>query len=130
MKSEWEQAARRGDVSALRSQIEAGADLDSRDRFGQSALMLAALAGHVEAVMILVAEGANLNVTAKFGLSALMLAVINGHQAVARYLASAGADLSITGSGAPGFAGRSAATLALDRGYQELAAELSVGHSA
>jgi ankyrin repeat protein len=130
MNPEWEQAARRGDAAALRTQIDAGAELDSRDRFGQSALMLAALAGSLDAVSVLVSAGANLNITAKYSLSALMLAVINGHREVARALASAGADISITGSGAPGFAGKSAAALALDRGDRELAADLSGGHSA
>jgi hypothetical protein len=59
-----------------------------------------------------------------------MLAVINGHEHVARALANAGADLSLVGSGAPGFAGRTAAQLALDRGLAALAKELSPGSSA
>ena len=130
MKPEWERAAKQGEESSLRSQIATGADVDARDRFGQSALMLAALGGHLAAVQLLIAAGANLNITAKFGLSALMLAVVNGHQAVARVLASAGADLALTGSGAAGFAGKTAADLALDRGFQELAAELSGEHAA
>lgn len=122
---EWERAAEQGDAPALRSQIVAGADVDALDRFGQSALMLAARGGHLEAVEALIAAGAKLNTTAKFGLSATMLAVINDHQSVARALAAAGADLSIAGSGAPGFAGKTAAALALDRGLKELAAELA-----
>lgn len=56
---------------------------------------------------------------------ATMLAVINGHESVARALAAAGADLSLTGSGAPGFTGKTAAHLAMDRGLASLAAELS-----
>lgn len=125
MTREWEQAARRGDAAALREQIAGGADVDALDKFGQSALMLAALGGHLEAVGALVAAGASLDVTAKFGLSATMLAVINGHPSVARALATAGADLEIQGSGAPGFAGKTAADLALARGLEELARELS-----
>jgi len=73
MRREWEQAARCGDARSLRAQIAGGADVDSLDRFGQSALMLAARAGHLEAVEALVASGANLDTTAKFGLSATML---------------------------------------------------------
>jgi ankyrin repeat protein len=130
MKPAWEHAAKQGDATSLRSQILAGADLDSKDRFGQSALMLAALGGHFAAVQVLLAAGANPDVTAKFGLSALMLAVINGHEPVARALAAAGADLSLTGSGAPGFAGKTAADLARDRGLSDLATGLSPGHAA
>ncbi len=125
MTRKWEQAARRGDVLALRAQIASGANVDALDRFGQSALMLATLGGHLEAVEALIAAGANLDVTAKFGLSATMLAVVNGHSAVARALATAGADLRVRGSGAPGFSGKSAADLAHDRGFTELAHELS-----
>jgi hypothetical protein len=68
-----------------------------------------------------------IDVTAKYGLSALMLAVLNGHADVARELARAGADLSLLGSGAPGFAGRTARDLAAARGMHELAAELVAG---
>jgi ankyrin repeat protein len=87
--------------------------------------MLAAVGGHLEAVEALIGAGARLNTTAKFGLSATMLAVVNGHASVARALASAGADLRLVGSGAPGFAGKSAADLAFDHGLTELAEELS-----
>jgi ankyrin repeat protein len=121
----WERAAREGDAPALRAQLAAGANVDARDRHGQTALMLAALGGHLDAVEVLIAAGANLDATAKFGLSATMLAVVNGHAPVARALAAAGADLTLTGSGAPGFAGKTAAALALDRGLDELAAALA-----
>jgi ankyrin repeat protein len=125
MTREWEQAARRGDASALRDQIASGANLDALDRYGQSAVMLAALGGHLEAVEALIAAGTNLNITAKFGLSATMLAVVNGHCSVARALATAGADLRLRGSGAPGFYGKTAADLAVAGGFTELADELS-----
>jgi ankyrin repeat protein len=125
MTPEWERAARDGDASALAEQIAAGADVNALDRYGQTALMLAALGGHLNGVGVLIRAGANLDVTAKFGLSATMLAVINGHESVARVLGAAGANLSLVGSGAPGFAGKIAAQLATDRGLGALAHELS-----
>jgi ankyrin repeat protein len=124
--NDWEDAVRSGDVASLALQIEAGADVDALDRFGQSALMLASRRGDLETVRLLIDAGADLDRTAKFHLSATMLAVINGHEAVARELATAGADLRIAGSGAPGFAGKSAAQLARDRGLEALAAALSI----
>lgn len=130
MTPEWERAAREGDAGLLSERIAAGADVDGLDRHGQSAIMLAALGGHLEAVEVLIRAGADLDVTAKFGLSATMLAVINGHERVARALADAGADLSIVGSGAPGYAGRTAAQLARDRGLEALADDLSPGPAA
>lgn len=130
MTPEWERAAQQGDADALSRQISAGADVNALDRYGQSGLMLAALGGHLEAVEVLIRANADLNITAKFRLSATMLAVINGHVSVAKAVAAAGADLGLTGSGAPGFAGKTAAQLAVDRGLEALAKELSPGHAA
>jgi ankyrin repeat protein len=75
---------------------------------------------------LLIDHGAALDVTAKYGLSALMLAVINRHEGIARRLVAAGADLALRGSGAPGFAGKTARALADDSGQVELAAHIAV----
>lgn len=112
----WEEASRRGDVEALRAALELGQNVDARDRYGQTALMRAAHFGGVEAVGLLIERGADPDVTAKFGLSALMLAVVSGKANIARLLVEAGADTLIRGTGAPGFAGMSAADLAAARG--------------
>lgn len=125
MREEWERAASRGDAASLAVQIDAGADLDALDRFGQSALMLAARGGHLELVRGLIRAGADLDKTAKFGLSATMLAVVNDHESVARMLAAAGANLRLVGSGAPGFAGKTASRLARGRGLEALAQVLT-----
>lgn len=121
MDAAWEEAVTRGDVLTVRALLERGVAVDARDRYGQTALMLAAHAGHHQVVESLIAHSANLNVTAKFGLSALMLAVVAGHPEVARLLADAGADRSLRGTGAPGFAGKTAYDLAVERGMLELA---------
>lgn len=120
----FESAVARGDAAAVRDLLERGADPDARDRHGQTALMRAALAGHEGVVEALLAHGAALDTTAKHRLSALMLACLNDRVAVARRLAAAGADLGLRGSGAPGFAARTAADLARARGLDRLAAEL------
>jgi ankyrin repeat protein len=120
MRKDWEEAAKRGDAPFLEAEIFAGANIDALDRFGQTALMLAALHGHLDVVKTLIDAGANLDVTAKWGLSATMLAVINHHGPVARALAAAGANLRLVGTGA-GFTDKSAAQLALDIDEPELA---------
>ena len=120
----WEDAVRRGDVAVVLDQIGRGADVDARDRYGQTGLMLAARSGHRAVVEVLIAHRADLNATAKFRLSALMLAVLARHADIARVLASAGADLSLQGAGAPGFAGKTACDLAVEAGMLELSAEL------
>ena len=119
MDADWENAVKRGDVQRVR-----GRDVDARDSHGQTALMLAAHAGHRAVVEELIAHGAELNTTAKYGLSALMLALVAGHADVARLLADAGTDLGLRGTGAPGFAGKSAYDLAVDRGMHNLSAAL------
>lgn len=124
MDAAWEDAIKRADVDAVRELLRCGADIDARDRYGQTGLMLAAHAGHREVVATLIEHGASLNVTTKFGLSALMLAIVAGHTELARVLVRAGANLSLRGSGAPGFANKTARDLALARGMQELSAEL------
>ncbi|GKS57586.1 hypothetical protein YTPLAS18_11130 [Nitrospira sp.] len=116
----WEEAVRRGDGDVVQDLIARGIDLDARDRHGQSGLMLAAHAGHLGVVQILIDGGADLNMTAKDGLSALMLAVVAGHQEIARALVRAGADVTLRGTGAPGFAGKTAADLATARGWREV----------
>jgi ankyrin repeat protein len=120
----WDDAITRGDIHTVRDLLHRGADVDARDRYGQTGLMRAAHAGHRDIVETLVEHGADLNVTAKFGLTALMLAVVAGHPEIARVLARAGADLSLKGAGAPGFADKTARDLAAARGMQELSAEL------
>ena len=125
MDATWEQAVRGTDVQAVRVLLAQGTDIDSRDRYGQTALMLAAHAGQRELVEMLIAHRANLNVTAKFGLSALMLAIVAGHEEIAILLAQSGADLSLRGSGAPGFADKTAYDLALERDMQKLAKVLA-----
>ena len=124
MDAGWEDAIKRGDVQEVRDLLDRGTDVDSRDRHGQTALMLAAHAGHREVVEALIAHRANLNTTAKYGLSALMLAVVAGHAEVARLLALAGTDLSLRGTGPPGFAGKTAYDLAVERDMRELSAAL------
>lgn len=129
MEHEWEQAVRRGDVETLRRLLTAGADINARDRHGQTALMIAAQDGQAGMVRFLVEHGAALNHTAKYRLSALMLAVIRGHADIVRTLVEAGADLTIRGTGAPGFSGKTALDLATAQGRFDIAEVFSDSES-
>jgi ankyrin repeat protein len=124
MDTAWERAVTHGDVEGVRELITAGADVNARNRYGQTALMLAAHHGHLQVAEALVEAGADLNVTAKYSLTALMLAIVAGHVAVARFITRAGADLHVKGSGAPGFSDKTAYDLAIAREMRELYAEL------
>jgi ankyrin repeat protein len=125
MTKAWARAVTRGDLAAVRELLRADADVDARDRYGQTGLMLAAHRGHREVVEALAEAGADLNVAAKYNLTALMLAIVAGHPAVARTLARAGADLAVKGTGAPGFAGKTAYDLAVARDMVDLYADLA-----
>ncbi len=57
MKRDWQTAVERGDAVALAAMLAQGQDVDSRDRYGQTALMLTARSGCEEAVKVLVACG-------------------------------------------------------------------------
>ena len=124
MDADWENSIKRGDVQDVRDLLGRGSDVNARDRQGQTALMVAAHAGHLKVVEALIAHRANLNTTAKYGLTALMLAVVAGRAEVALILADAGTDLSLRGTGAPGFAGKTAYDLALERDMREVSAAL------
>ncbi|GAA3530234.1 ankyrin repeat domain-containing protein [Zobellella aerophila] len=116
----WQDAIKLGDLEAVCELLHLGLEVNARDRYGQTGLMLAALAGHGELVSVLIDHGADLDVTAKFGLNALMLAIIAEQPRIATMLANAGANLSQRGSGAPGFADKTAYQLAVERGMDEL----------
>ena len=122
--AEWEAAIRAEDIARLDAMLAGGYDVNARDRYSQTALMRAAHGGRSRSVAWLVAHGAELDHAAKFGLSALMLAAFSGNHEIVRILAEAGADVSRVGSGAPGFAGKTAADLAEERGDTETAALL------
>ena len=125
MKQEWRDAAVAGDETSITRLLTADEDVDAKDRYGQTALMIAATHGHDGVVRILLAHDADTDLTAKYGLSALMLAVVNRHAGIVRQLVEAGSDLSIKGSGAPGFAGKTALDLAEHANFTEIAAYIS-----
>ena len=124
MRVDWREAAIAGGSETIARLLADGEDINKRDRYGQTALMLAAVNGRDEIVGLLLAKGAALNVTAKYGLTALMLAVINHHAGVAKQLVDAGADLTVRGSAAA-FAGKTAGDLANDQDMNELAAYIA-----
>ncbi len=121
---QWRDAAIAGDVSSMAEILGDGGDVNVKDKYGQTAVMLAAMHGRHEVVKLLIEAAANLDVTAKYGLSALMLAVVNHHDAIARDLAAAGADTTLRGTGSAGFFDKTAADLAGDNGQTSLAAYL------
>ena len=81
--------------------------------------------GSVDELQRLLGAGALVDARDEHGQSALMLAVVNGHVAVVRTLVRAGANLDLRGTGAPGFAGKTALDLALARGEPDIVKSLT-----
>lgn len=124
---EWRRATESGDRKSIEVLLDAGADIDSRDHHGQTALMNAAHAGQTVVVDLLIRRGASLDHHAKYGLTAVMLAVIADHTDVVQLLVRAGASLTQRGTGAPGFHEKTALDLARARGNTQIISLLESG---
>ena len=67
-------AAAKGDLSAVLSLLDSGADIDASDDWGLTPLISASLNGHVEVVQALLDKGADVHAKDKSGSTALILA--------------------------------------------------------
>ena len=80
-------AANRGDAAAVQRLLAGGADPNSQDTAGWTALRYAAAKGHGAVVQHLVASGADPNVRDDLlGHTVLMTAAMMGHSAVVQHL--------------------------------------------
>jgi len=70
-------AALTGDMSAVRSLLDKGADVNAKWREGGTALMAAAVIGHADVMRVLLERGADVNSRNNEGHTALMLAIEN-----------------------------------------------------
>ena len=96
-------AAEIGDAALVHAVLDKGADLNTRDVFGLTALMRGALNGHTEVVRYLIAKGAHVNATNFVGTTALMHAAGSGYIDIVRVLIEKHADLSSAWQRKPNF---------------------------
>ncbi|KAF8541491.1 ankyrin repeat-containing domain protein [Trichophaea hybrida] len=82
--------------SIVRILLDAGADANATEIFGESALCVAARNGHEEVVRELLDAGANANVIDRHGVTALPAAVRKGYEGIVRMLLQAGVDPNAT----------------------------------
>jgi len=85
-------AAWQGDAATVRRLAAAGADLNARDPFGSTPLIIAATFGRAEVARALVDAGADLGLRNAEGSTALHVAAFFGREAVVQALLSAGAN--------------------------------------
>ena len=86
-------AARRGDAVAVQVAFRNGEDVNSRDRNGNTPLMVAASMGRLSIAQQLVDQGADVNASNKAGNTPLMAAAYMGQAELADYLLAHGATL-------------------------------------
>jgi ankyrin repeat protein len=131
------EAARRGDLEALRALLKQGADVNAAEGDGTTPLHWAARAGDAELVQMLAYAGANVKATTRLGAyTPLMMAAQAGHPAVVAALIAAGSDLkatSTTGTTPLMFAAQSgdtrSVTLLLESGADVNAKETAMGQT-
>jgi ankyrin repeat protein len=86
-------AARNNDLSGVRAQLSAGADVNAPESDGTSALLWATYQSSLELAQLLLDAGADPNVANGFGVTPLLQASRTGHAAMLRALLSHGANV-------------------------------------
>lgn len=92
-------AAKKGDLTALRSLLETGEEVDATNAVGNTALMVASMEGQVDAVVLLIEAGANVNAATTSGDTALSFACWKGHGNIVRLLLEKRANVDTRGTG-------------------------------
>ena len=75
-------AAEQGDIKAVKQHLDAGTDVNAKDKYGRTPLDEAAGEGHKEVVELLIAEGADVNLKTNIGVTPLHEAARYGHKEV------------------------------------------------
>ena len=87
-------AARKGDIEAVKQHLAAGRNVNAKDDKGRIPLHRAAREGHKEVAELLIANGAYLNAKDKEGKTPLYHAARWGHKNTTALLIAAGADVN------------------------------------
>jgi hypothetical protein len=99
-------AARQGDVAAVKAQLDSGVPVDATWRYGQTALFIAAGRGHTEVVKLLIDRGAKPDVKDSFyGFTAVSAAAQKGSVETVMLLldkGATGADEMLVGAAGQG----------------------------
>ena len=87
-------AANSGNIEAIKQHLDAGTDVNAKDKRGTTPMHKATGRGHKEIVELLIAEGADVNAKNDWGITPLYSAVGNGHKEIAELLIENGADVN------------------------------------
>jgi len=84
-----------GDIDKVLELLKKGANIDTYDHNGATALMYACSLGHLDIVKLLIKRGAKINMTDNDGYTALMAATGRGYERLVVFLVDNGADINI-----------------------------------
>ncbi len=87
-------AVKNNDEEMVKSLIEKGANVNSKDKYGHTALIYASEEGYKEIAKLLIDGGANVNATNKSKVTALMWASQKGYKEIVQLLIEAGANVN------------------------------------
>jgi len=87
-------AAKSGDINAVRTLLDKGADVNEKDGVGGTPLFWAVREGHTELAKLLIEKGADVNKGTNIGETPLYTAVSHGHTELAKLLIERGADVN------------------------------------
>ena len=87
-------AARQGDLPAVTRLLDAGAAVDSRNRLGDTPLLIALKNGYKDVAQLAVARGADVNLANLSKVTPLMAASFSGNAGLVKLLLEKGADRS------------------------------------
>jgi ankyrin repeat protein len=90
-------ASANGDLTAVKKNVADGADVNTADSSGRTALIEAAWAGHADVVRYLVEKGAKVALADNAGFTPLMRACEEGNAQVVTYLVSKGSNVNARG---------------------------------
>lgn len=86
---------RSGDIEALRRAVDGGADINARDPWGRTALIVALQQGRAATVESLISQGADISLTDAWGRTPLLVATQLKNTAAVRLLLARGADVNL-----------------------------------
>ena len=85
-------ATDKGETAQVKTLLSKGADMNIRDEFERTPLMISSYKGHADVVALLLEAGADINAKAKYGQTAYQFATEQGNEEIARSLKAAGAN--------------------------------------
>jgi len=87
------EAAKKGDVTELKKLLDQGVNVDSKSKYGVTALGFACSKGQLDAVQLLIERGANVNAEDTFyHATPISWAIENGHNDIVKFLLQKGAN--------------------------------------